>query len=125
MMSNKLVAELYTLQQKGAKNRTPKDRYRLEQLKLKKSADDAHQKELELKAHIGEDFLRHVATQSNTTDDWLNAVVNETDRWYAEMLVNTYREEAEKKAVAKAETDDENQDQSLSETAAGVQQDQA
>lgn len=123
MMSNKLVAEMYELQQKGAKGRTPKDRFRLEQLKLKKAADDARQKELELKARIGEDFLRHVATQSNT-GDWLNAVVNETDRWYADMLVATYREE-EKKAAETAETDDENQDQSSSETAAGVQQDQA
>lgn len=123
MMSNKLVAEMYNLQQKGAKERTPKERFRLEQLKLKKAADDAHQKELELKARIGEDFLRNVATQSNA-DDWLSTVVNADDCWYAEMLVNTYREE-EKKAADKAETDDKNQDQSSSEIAAGVQQDQA
>lgn len=123
MMSNKLVAEMYELQQKGAKGRTPKDRFRLEQLKLKKAADDARQKELELKARIGEDFLRHVATQSNA-NDWLNAAVNETDRWYADMLVATYREE-EKKATETAETDDENQATTSSETAAGVQQDQA
>lgn len=123
MMSTKLIAEMYTLQQKGAKGRTPQERFRLEQLKLKKAADDAHQKELELKARIGEDFLRNVATQSNA-DDWLSTVVNADDCWYAEMLVNTYREE-EKKAADKAETDDKNQDQSSSEIAAGVQQDQA
>lgn len=124
MMSAKLIAEMYALQQKGAKDRTPKDRYRLEQLRLKKSADDAHQKEVELQARIGKDFLRNVANQSNA-DDWLNTVVSADDHWYAEMLVNTYREEAEKKAADKAENDDKNQDQSSSETAAGVQQDQA
>lgn len=120
MMSNKLIAELYTLQQKGAKERTPKDRYRLEQLKLKKAADDAHQKELDLKARIGEDCLRFMAAQGDKGSEWITTVVNADDRWYAEMLVNTYRDEAEK-ATGKAENDDENQDQS----SADMQQDQA
>lgn len=125
MMSNKLIAELYTLQQKGAKGRTPQERFRLEQLRLKKSADDAHQKELELKARIGEDFLRFMATQGDKDLNWIKTVVNADDRWYAEMLTTKYREEAEKKVETLAETDDENQATTSSEIAAGVQQDQA
>lgn len=100
MMSNKLVAEMYELQQKGAKGRTPKDRFRLEQLKLKKSADDAHQKELELKARIGEDFLRFMATQGDKDLNWIKTVVNADDRWYAEMMTATYRDEIEAKKKA-------------------------
>ena len=100
MMSNKLVAEMYELQQKGAKDRTPKDRYRLEQLKLKKSADDARQKELELKARIGEDFLRYTAVNGTRGNEFLEAVVNADDRWYAEMMTATYRDEIEAKKKA-------------------------
>lgn len=127
MMSNKLIAELYTLQQKGAKERTPKERFRLEQLKLKKAADEAHQKEMELKARIGDDFLRFMATHGDGDQGmtWVKKVVSDDDLWYAEMLVATYRDDAEKKAAETAENDAENQDQSSSETAAGVQQDQA
>ena len=122
MMSNKLIAEMYELQQKGAKERTPKDRYRLEQLRLKKSADDAHQKELTLKADIGEAFLRFLSTQGDKGLKWIRNVVAKDDLWYAEMLVATYRDEAEKKAADTAETDDGNQANTSSETTAGVQQ---
>lgn len=117
MMSNKLISELYTLQQKGAKERTPKDRFRLEQLKLKKSADDAHQKELELKARIGEDFLRYTAVNGTRGSEFLEAVVNAEDRWYAEMVAATYRDEFEAKQKAddsadtSAEIDNGNQPQ--------------
>ena len=100
MMSTKLISELYELQQKGAKGRTPKDRFRLEQLKLKKAADDAHQKELELKARIGEDFLRYTAINGTRGKDFLEAVVNADDRWYGEMVAATYRDEIEAKKKA-------------------------
>lgn len=122
MMSTKLIAEMYELQQKGTKGRTPKERFRLEQLKLKKSADDAHQKEVDLKARIGEDFLRFMATRGDQGSDWIKNVVDEDNQWYAEMLVKAYREEAEKKAADTAENDGGNQDQSSSEIAADVQQ---